>query len=86
MDFLPGGDIFHHLNQRNQLNEDQIKFYFAEILAALGHLHQNGIIHRDLKSENILLDIDGNISKGFLAPLTEIILKGHVKIVDFGLS
>lgn len=61
MDFLNGGEIFYHLRREQRFSEDRVRFYAAEILIALECLHNNGIIYRDLKPENVLLDSDGHI-------------------------
>ena len=44
-----------------QFTENEVRIYIGEIVLALEHLHKNGIIYRDIKLENILLDEDGHI-------------------------
>lgn len=61
MDFVNGGELFHHLNKVQRFDEERAKFYTAELLLALEYLHGKGIVYRDLKPENILLDSDGHI-------------------------
>jgi len=61
MDFVNGGELFHHLSQERSFPEERAKFYAAEITLGLGYLHANGIIYRDLKPENLLLDYKGHI-------------------------
>eukprot|EP01120_Amphizonella_sp_Union-15-10_P001174 TRINITY_DN11229_c0_g1_i1.p1 TRINITY_DN11229_c0_g1~~TRINITY_DN11229_c0_g1_i1.p1 ORF type:complete len:402 (-),score=57.38 TRINITY_DN11229_c0_g1_i1:80-1285(-) len=61
MDFVNGGQLFHHLRNQAMFSESWVKFFAAELVLALDHLHSMGIIHRDLKPENILLDSDGHI-------------------------
>lgn len=62
LEFVNGGNLQHHLKEENQkLPLHDIKLYLAEIAIALNYLHQNGIIYRDLKSANILLDHEGHI-------------------------
>jgi len=61
MDFCPGGELFFHLHNLGRLTEDQALFYFSEILLALEHLHSKSVIYRDLKPENVLLDLDGHV-------------------------
>ncbi|OMJ88477.1 hypothetical protein SteCoe_9606 [Stentor coeruleus] len=61
IDFCPGGELFFHLHNLGRLTEDQAKFYFAEILLGIEYLHEQNIAYRDLKPENVLLDIDGHI-------------------------
>lgn len=61
MDFCPGGELFYHLHNIGRLNEDQARFYVAEILTGIEYLHNMDIVYRDLKPENILLDIDGHV-------------------------
>ena len=61
IDFLNGGELFWHLRKDQRFSEERTKFYAAEIVLALECLHKNGIIYRDLKPENVLLDKDGHI-------------------------
>lgn len=62
LDFLRGGDLFTRLSKEIMFTEEDVKFYLAELALALDHLHSLGIIYRDLKPENLLLDSDGHIA------------------------
>lgn len=61
-DFMSGGELFYHLQKEGRFKEDRAKFYIAELILALKHLHQHDIVYRDLKPENILLDANGHIA------------------------
>jgi serum/glucocorticoid-regulated kinase 2 len=61
MDFFNGGELFWHLKTEGKFEEYRAKFYAAEIILALEHLHSKDIVYRDLKPENLLLDADGHI-------------------------
>lgn len=62
MDYMPGGDLDKYMNaQPNKLLDlFTAKLYGAEILLALGYLHQHKVIYRDLKPENILMTAQGH--------------------------
>lgn len=61
MQYVNGGELFFHLSRERVFTEDRTRFYGSEIICALGYLHSQGIIYRDLKLENLLLDKDGHI-------------------------
>jgi len=61
MEYVNGGELFVHLSKERVFGEDRSRFYGAEILLALAYLHEQNIIYRDLKLENLLLDKDGHI-------------------------
>jgi serine/threonine protein kinase len=61
LDFCPGGELFFHIVKMKRLQENVAKFYIAEIILAIEHLHDNDILYRDLKPENVLIDYDGHI-------------------------
>ena len=60
-EFMAGGEMFHHLHECGHFDENRTRFYIAEIVLAIDHLHKNNILYRDLKPENILLDEVGHI-------------------------
>ena len=49
MEYVNGGELFFHLSRERVFSEDRTRFYGAEIISALGYLHEQGIIYRDLK-------------------------------------
>jgi serine/threonine protein kinase len=61
MNFVRCGDLFKHLKIKTYFKESIAKFYAAQIILALGFLHDSKIIYRDLKLENVLLESDGYI-------------------------
>lgn len=62
MSFVNGGELFYHLQREGKFNQDRSRFYAAELLCALEHLHGFNVVYRDLKPENILLDYTGHIA------------------------
>ena len=61
MELCPGGDLLNYVRKRRKLNEKYAKFVFKQIMEGLAYLHDNGVVHRDIKLDNILLDGHGNI-------------------------
>ncbi|XP_062822722.1 serine/threonine-protein kinase Chk2-like isoform X2 [Anolis carolinensis] len=73
LELMEGGELFYKVRRPAKLSEETCKLYFYQMLLAVQYLHQNGIIHRDLKLENILLS----------SPSEE---KCLIKVSDFGQS
>jgi len=61
LDYVNGGELFYHLENEGRFSIERTRFYIAELATALEFLHKNGVIYRDIKTENILLDSKGHI-------------------------
>ncbi|XP_028391082.1 serine/threonine-protein kinase 32A-like [Dendronephthya gigantea] len=61
VDLLLGGDFRYHLQQGIKFSEDVVRFYIGEIALALEYLRSHRIIHRDIKPDNLLLDVKGHV-------------------------
>lgn len=61
-EYCPGGELYFHLGRKGRLPEYIAKFYCAEIAVSIGYLHACGIVYRDLKPENLMLDTFGHIN------------------------
>ncbi|HXH68753.1 MAG TPA: serine/threonine protein kinase [Pyrinomonadaceae bacterium] len=69
LEYLPGGDLAKSCREKS-LSLTEALFYIEQVCAGIGHAHQNGIIHRDIKPQNLLLTAD----------------RQTVKIADFGVA
>jgi serum/glucocorticoid-regulated kinase 2 len=61
LEYCPGGELFNLLQKKKRFSEDQARFYSAQMILALEHLHEKDIIYRDLKPENVLIDSTGYV-------------------------
>nr|XP_015219587.1 PREDICTED: serine/threonine-protein kinase LATS2 [Lepisosteus oculatus] len=61
MDYIPGGDMMSLLIRLGVFPEPLARFYIAELTLAIESVHKMGFIHRDIKPDNILIDLDGHI-------------------------
>eukprot|EP01059_Diplonema_ambulator_P009523 TRINITY_DN19431_c0_g1_i1.p1 TRINITY_DN19431_c0_g1~~TRINITY_DN19431_c0_g1_i1.p1 ORF type:complete len:807 (+),score=107.33 TRINITY_DN19431_c0_g1_i1:42-2423(+) len=77
MTYLGGGDLRTHLTRDRKFSEPRTKFYASQILLALDHLHTHGIVYRDLKPQNVVLDGDGHAVLTDLGLATDITESGR---------
>lgn len=59
LEYIPGGSIGSCLRKHGRFDENLVSSMTRQTLAGLAYLHQEGVLHRDLKADNILLDTDG---------------------------
>ncbi|RVX22350.1 CBL-interacting serine/threonine-protein kinase 7 [Vitis vinifera] len=61
IELAKGGELFTKISRRGRLTEAAARRYFQQLVSALLFCHQNGVAHRDMKPQNLLLDQDGNL-------------------------
>ncbi|XP_028617176.1 putative sperm motility kinase W, partial [Grammomys surdaster] len=61
MEYAPGGSLFELIQEKGPLQEEEAKTIFGEIVAATKYCHNLGIIHRDIKPQNVLIDAEGTV-------------------------
>ncbi len=73
-EYCPGGDLFDKLEYHNYFSEKQVAYLMRQILSSVSYLHDNNVIHRDIKLENIL--VASQTDDNFM----------DIKMIDFGSS
>ena len=58
MEYLPGGELFDYISDKCGLTEKKARKMFSQLVSTISYCHKNGVAHRDLKLENILLTSD----------------------------
>lgn len=54
MEYVNGGELFFHLRRERKFTEDKARFYLGQICLAIGFLHENNVVYRDLKVFNFV--------------------------------
>jgi serine/threonine protein kinase len=61
MEYVCAGDLLSFVRKRSKLSETTAKFIFRQIIESIKYIHSQNISHRDIKLDNILIDLDNNI-------------------------
>ena len=61
LEYINGGNLFSFVKKRRKLSEKTAKFLFKQIIEGIKYIHSKNIVHRDIKLENILIDLKNNI-------------------------
>ncbi len=61
MEYVSCGDLLSFVRKRSKLTETIAKFIFKQIMEGLSFIHSQGVVHRDIKLDNILIDLQNNI-------------------------
>jgi serine/threonine protein kinase len=61
MEYIPGGNLHSYIKKRKKISEHITKVLFKQIIEGIKYIHSHGIVHRDIKLDNILLDLNNNI-------------------------
>ena len=72
MEYVSGGELFNYVQQHRSFNEAQARYFFQHLVSGVEYLHAMRVVHRDLKLENLLVDLSGS--------------SPTLKICDFGYS
>mmetsp|Transcript_77130 Transcript_77130/g.160571 ORF Transcript_77130/g.160571 Transcript_77130/m.160571 type:complete len:479 (+) Transcript_77130:113-1549(+) len=61
MEFVQGGDLVGLLSRKRRLSPEETRFYMAELLEAIDTVHRSGLIHRDIKPDNLVITVSGHL-------------------------
>lgn len=61
MEYVSGGELLDYIEERGKLTEKEASTFLLQLITGVGYLHEQGIYHRDLKLENIMLDKEKNV-------------------------